>query len=78
MLRELCRVSPHHAAVLPDDAFGAPDETVGPALTTRNGERSGGAYSLYRRDFAGEPNAHEALIADTAEHIRVRMAHDVG
>lgn len=50
MLRSVAERSTSHAAVLPEDAFGGLDETLGPALTDGGRKTMGGAYSLYLRD----------------------------
>jgi DNA-binding transcriptional LysR family regulator len=49
MLRSVAYNSSRHAAVIPDDAFGAPDRELGPHLTDGSHRAMGGEYSLYLR-----------------------------
>lgn len=49
MLRAVARKGERHAAVIPDDAFGAPNPGLGPCLTDGSRRRMGGKYSLYLR-----------------------------
>jgi hypothetical protein len=69
VLRDLVRASSQHAAILPDDAFGAPDEHLGPALTDARGRRRGGRYALYRRASGARPTRHEREVLTIAERI---------
>jgi DNA-binding transcriptional LysR family regulator len=79
VLRELVRASPFHAAVLPDDAFGARNPNLGPALTGVDGQPWGGVYSVYHRAIADPDDRHEVCVADIAETICARLeAQDAG
>jgi DNA-binding transcriptional LysR family regulator len=47
VLEQIAREGRRYAAVIPDDAFGAPNPLMGPALVGRDRRRRGGSYSLY-------------------------------
>lgn len=73
LLRDLSEVSLNHTAVVPDDAFGTPDEHLGPALTGADGSHWGGAYSLYRRTDGAQDEERAEAIRLTADTIRDRL-----
>jgi DNA-binding transcriptional LysR family regulator len=47
VLERLAREGTRYAAVMPDDAFGEPDPSLGPALVDWQGDSFTGNYSLY-------------------------------
>jgi DNA-binding transcriptional LysR family regulator len=47
VLEKIARAGRHYAAVIPDDAFGEPDTSLGPALVSADRRHLGGSYSLY-------------------------------
>lgn len=79
LLRTIALNSYEHAAVLPDDAFGAPDAGLGPQLVSSNATVYGGKYCVYSRSEAtGEDRADPRvqLIADVADRVRRALALD--
>lgn len=68
LMRDIARNSKDCAAVLPDDAFGEINETIGPVLKTKTGP-VGGAYSIYK---LGELEMDDQR---TPDHVRRAIGH---
>jgi DNA-binding transcriptional LysR family regulator len=78
MLDSVARNSNRHAAVIPDDAFGAPDKGMGPYLTAGGRRGTGGEYSLYLRGVEsgteGDATANRELaVARVATEIQAAL-----
>jgi DNA-binding transcriptional LysR family regulator len=58
LLAAIAKTSHALAAVLPDDAFGRPDPTLGPVLAGKEG-LLGGRYAIYTRRSDGSGRAHD-------------------
>lgn len=69
MLVSVAKRSARYVAVIPDDAFGSPDTSLGPHLVDAFGRRMGGSYSLYSRKVGSEPSGREQEVARMAEAI---------
>jgi hypothetical protein len=76
MLRSVARNSRHHVAVIPDDSFGAPDETLGPRLRVEGQPVLGGQHSIYLR-IAEEPGSdlpeREVMVERVAREIQAAL-----
>jgi DNA-binding transcriptional LysR family regulator len=59
VIEEITKSSNLYAAVMPDDAFGRPDPTLGPALLSSKRKPISGRYSLYYRRRAATDGAIE-------------------
>lgn len=70
--------SRRHAAVIPDDAFGSPDEDLGPCLTDGRGQPVGDSYSLYLRTpelkSSIEAGRREVAILNAAQVIQRKLS----
>jgi DNA-binding transcriptional LysR family regulator len=78
LLRDIALHSYRHAAVLPDDAFGAPNARMGPQLVTSASAVYGGTYSIYSRSdeaAGGEASADPRgqLVAEVARRVRAAL-----
>jgi DNA-binding transcriptional LysR family regulator len=74
MLRDLAQSSTRHAAILPDDAFGPPDRSLGPALVTEDHREWGGSYALYVRHTGSTADDRAEAIAHVVETVRQSLA----
>jgi len=79
LLRDIALNSHRHAAVLPDDAFGAPNTQMGPQLATANAPVYGGTYSVYSRsdDTARDEASTDPrgqLITEVAQRVQAALA----
>jgi len=70
--------SRRHASILPDDAFGTPDENLGPCLTDGSGRPVGDSYSLYLRTpetkASTEADQRELAILKAAQVIQEELS----
>lgn len=72
LLGEVAARSNRHAVVVPDDAFGACNDSLGPAIISGDSRAYGGAYSLYMRrvDVAKTQTQRSERISAVADRVR--------
>jgi DNA-binding transcriptional LysR family regulator len=76
-LASIARAGSTYAAVLPDDAFGRPDATLGPALVDTDGKEIGGSYYIYYSEMHDElaraGDERSQAIVDLAEALQQEL-----
>jgi len=70
LLRDLAEHGANYAAVLPDDAFGRVDSTLGPRIVDASGKACSGTYSIYLRKTVGPYSQRESAVEDVASKIQ--------
>jgi DNA-binding transcriptional LysR family regulator len=69
LLHVLATKSAVFAAVVPDDAYGAPNPDLGPCVVTQSKHAWGGDYSLYVRRGVLEPSGTDAANANLSRVV---------